>query len=188
MYQCGGDFWLHLASTAAMLAALCLGLVVPQRRLIRRAAADALHLKAMLETELRHLLALYGENLRLIAAGEDYLMSGRALATVYRGNLGRLGLLDAATAAAIIAAFAHNETIESLLSARTKPIGNAAYRVDPNAAALQEIKRKYSCACHTVRAALDLLQGSTALPRRPATAAAARGGSAAAATLVPAAR
>jgi hypothetical protein len=188
MYQCGGDFWLHLASTTAMLVTLCVGLVMPQRRLIRRAAADALHLKAMLETELRHLLALYCENLRLIAAGEDYVMSGRALATVYRGNLGRLGLLDAATAAAVIAAFAHNETIESLLSARTKPIGNAAYRVDPNAAALQEIKRKYCCACHTVRAALDLLQANPTPAQWPAAAGLAANGAAAEGRLVPAVR
>jgi hypothetical protein len=140
-----GDFgiWFHLLPVAAMIIILCTNQAISRKRADRRRAEEALRLKAALCIELSDIHEVYRENLRLIARKSGYLISTRHFVVVYRGNLGRVALLDPAEAAAIITAFSHCEKIEGIVSANAKRVNGPAFLIETTSPALPELRRKY---------------------------------------------
>jgi hypothetical protein len=128
------------------------------QRADRRTDLEASRLRAGLSAELRALLDLHASNLRLVESNCDYLLSSRSLLAIYKGNLGRLTvLLDSHVIASVVASFAQNEKIESVLTARAQPKGGSSYKIVPGEMDFQELKQMYERAERSIIAALRAL-------------------------------
>jgi hypothetical protein len=142
-----------------MLAIMCANNLVTTWRTHRRLAQETARIKLALQIELSELLQVYGDNLRLIANGKGYVISGRSFVSVIRGNLERITMLEESVMGPVIATFSHNERIEALLAAHGQPKAGHAYRLDGDKAPLNEIRRKYQVGRQRVNAALAALEG-----------------------------
>jgi hypothetical protein len=107
---------------------------------------------------LQELSQVYTDNLRLIGNERGYLISGRSFVSVIRGNLERITTLDESIISSVIAVFSHNERIEALVAAHSRPRGGAAYSLTDSAPA-REIRRKYQMGKERVQEALAALDG-----------------------------
>ncbi len=76
-----------------MVMVFALNHLASHRRTSQQIGRDTRGLRMALLSELRLLRRLIGDNLALVASGEEYLLSARVLTQVYRSNVGRLHLL-----------------------------------------------------------------------------------------------
>jgi hypothetical protein len=152
--------WLWMGLMLAILCANNLLVTVRDRR--RRAQATK-RLELALKVELLELSQVYTDNLRLIGNNRGYLISGRSFVSVIRGNLERITTLDEEVISPVIAVFSHNERIEALIAAHSRPRGGAAYSLLESAPE-REIRRKYQIGKERINVALAALEGKHVPP------------------------
>lgn len=163
---------LHMSPALVMGTLLLINLGARRGREQRREALDARRQATALATELASLRDSYNENLDLIAAGSPFLVSTRQSGAVYRATLARsIASLQEAALAPVVAAFAHQQRLESYLSACTKPNGAHGVTMLPRLTKLQELKRRYVEGIEAVEQALAALAppepAAAEAPRRP---------------------
>jgi hypothetical protein len=127
-----------------MLGAIIINHAVVNQRTDRKTAAEASRFAVALVAELRAMLELYRQNIRLIEQKADYLLSTRSSILIYKGNLGRLTLLlDKRAIEHVVAVFAQNERIESTVAARANFKCNLAYQFQTAEARFDEWRQMY---------------------------------------------
>src|SRR3974390_1947428 len=108
-----------------MMIMICaLNLIVTHRRTENRFLLDGRRLQAALIEELHLLAKLYKSNLELLDRQEVRLISTRTPLAIFRGNIGRITLLDEDTVRRLVSVHANNEHIEMLVAERAKSIKN----------------------------------------------------------------
>jgi len=118
---------LSVAHIFVAVFATYLNISSQDRRLSKTSARDALRLQAALRAELRQLRDLCVENIERLEA-ERPVLSLRASLFVYRGNIGRLTLLDEKVLELIVSAYAMTDTVEHLLAATMIPSNGMFYK------------------------------------------------------------
>jgi len=162
----GLDALYHLTPLLAILAAVLINVTMTNWRDRSRTGKDAVRLRAALQSELRILHAVYQENLRSLDKGGEYLLSCRQMSCLYRGNLGRIQLLEQHEVAALVEAYGFVEVIESFLSGTCKAQGQA-FRVLVGEAPAGEIRQRIENGCNRVEAALEALDRPSRVARSP---------------------
>jgi hypothetical protein len=149
-----------LVPIMGMAGVFALNHAMAYRRTQAQADRDAARLRAALAAEFALLREMIEDNLRLIAAGAEHLLSTRGMMSVYRSNVGRLSLLSEAEIAAVVTAYATVEGMEVFLAGASKPHGAHAYRVLAGEAPFGEITRRAQAGCTAIAAALAELAGA----------------------------
>jgi hypothetical protein len=137
---------LHFAPAMVMLVIFGLNIALIHRRAERRSSDEASRFQAAVVAELRCLADMYQANLRLMRRGQPYLMSTRSALAVYRGNMGKLTLLERPAIECLVYVHSKNENIEIQLAARARSIKNGpaiVYCFEPNDPNFAELKRLY---------------------------------------------
>ena len=119
-----GAFLLSLAMPLMMVLICAVNLFVTHRRSESRLSLDGKRLETALVEELRLLARLYRSNLKLLENEELRLISTRMPLAVFRGNVGRITLLEEESIRRVIAVHGNNEHIEMMVSERAKSIKN----------------------------------------------------------------
>jgi hypothetical protein len=166
-----GDWTLHFIAVAMTVGILAANHRIAHRRFERRASLDSSGLRAALVAELEALQDIYRMNLELIEEGATYLLSTRSPVLVYKHNLGRLpSVFEAPLVENLVALFARNEIIESLLAAHATPKGGLSYRLTPQTK-VGALKQMYAAGLDQMTWACEALRGevSTAPPARMPT-------------------
>jgi hypothetical protein len=108
-----------------MMIMICvMNLIVTHRRAENRLSLDGRRLQAALVEELHLLAKLYRANLELLDRQEVRLISTRMPLAIFRGNIGRITLLDENAVRRLVAVHANNEHIEMMVAERAKSIKN----------------------------------------------------------------
>jgi hypothetical protein len=151
--------WLiHLTPVVMMVTILTLNHRVNGRKSQRRSSLEASRLATALSVELQSMLSHYSENLTLLAQEAPILLSGRGIGQVYRSNSARLvTALDDRVIAAVVAAYAHHERAEAMLTACTQPNSHHTLRAGAGGAYHDRLRDTYRSGCETVEAALSAL-------------------------------
>jgi hypothetical protein len=118
---------LSLAHIFVAVFATYLNISSQDRRLHTTAERDGKRLRAALSAELRQLHELCVENIERLEDSKPVL-SLRASLFVYRGNIGRLHVLDESTLESIVATYALTDNVEHLLAATMIPSNNMFYK------------------------------------------------------------
>jgi hypothetical protein len=180
----GGENWnslIHLAAALVMLSIFFANLTFNRQRGEKRSQTEAARLQAAFATELQCLAELYRKNLELLRNGSNYLLSTRSAIPVYRGNVGRLTLLDEAVIRYVVMIHSENEQIEILLAARAKVVQkghSVVYRFEAMDREFNQFKRMYALVLEKIERACEALNTGNALgepappvlklPREPA--------------------
>jgi len=118
---------LSVAHIFVAIFATYLNISSQDRRLSKTSERDALRLQAALRAELSQLRDLCIENIERLET-ERPVLSLRASLFVYRGNIGRLTLLDEKILELIVSAYAITDTVEHLLAATMIPVNGMFYK------------------------------------------------------------
>ncbi len=162
----GTENWLHFAPAILMLVIFCINLTLTHRSVRVRSSTEAARFQVAMLAELEGLAELYRKNLELLRKDAHYLLSTRSAVAVYRGNIGRLTLLDEAQIRGLVSVHSANEHIEILLSAHAKSVKSGAaliYRFEPGQRDIGNFRRMYLKALENVSHARELL-GSGDIP------------------------
>jgi hypothetical protein len=107
-----------------MIMVCAMNLVVTHKRAESRLSIDGRRLQAALVEELHLLAKLYRSNLDLLERQEVRLISTRMPLAIFRGNIGRITLLNEDAIRRLVGVHANNEHIEMMVSERAKSIKN----------------------------------------------------------------
>jgi hypothetical protein len=118
------SIWQFLVIPSMMMFICATNLIVTHRRAENRFSLDGKRLEAALVEELRLLAKLYRSNLGLLEQQEVRLLSTRIPLAVFRGNVGRITLLDEDSIRKLVAVHGNNEHIEMTVAERAKSIKN----------------------------------------------------------------
>lgn len=153
----GTDSWLRIVFIVMLVSTLLLRTGNLWRWITRRRTPDSGKLAIALRSELAALQDLYETNLRFIAEEAGYVLSAKSMAAVYRANLSRLSLLEAAAIPLVVTVYARNERIEALLAIRAS--ARPAQRGVPASvgASRAVLQQEYRAGCAAIAAALTAL-------------------------------
>lgn len=151
------DLMYHFMPVLAVTIAVLINLTAHRRGNYLRAITDGRRLRSGLRVELGILRSVYEENLRTLDKGGENLPSCRQMISLYRGNLGRMQLLDEHEVSVLVAAYGFVEVIESYLNATCRMHGGHAHRASPGEAPISEIRQRYEAGCQLITDALCVL-------------------------------
>ena len=140
-----------------MVMVFALNHLASHRRTSQQIGRDTRGLRMALLSELRLLRRLIGDNLALVASGEEYLLSARVLTQVYRSNVGRLHLLPESEIDAVVSAYGTTEAAEVFVGAVSKAHGAHAYRAWLGDSSWEDIGWRLQLANASVEAAIKQL-------------------------------
>lgn len=154
-----------------MLSIVIMNHVVAGQRNDKKTASEMERFSAALTAELRALHDLYQANLGLIERKADYILSTRSTVVVYKGNLGRLTmLLDKPAIAEVVAVFAQNERIETVIAAHSNFKCNLTYQFTPSDGDFAEWKTMYEEASRRIVTACRALEAGVSSAAAPSNA------------------
>lgn len=153
-----GEMLFHLTPVVMMATILLINHTINGRRNRRRAGLDASRLATALSVELQSQLSHYIDNLSLLARDAPILLAARGGGQVYRSNLNRMvGLLDERLVSVVVAAYAHHERIEAMMTACTQPNSGFTLRAGAGGAYHEQLRQRFLTGCELVEAALSAL-------------------------------
>ena len=159
MPQALGHWVAPFLPVVLMLTIVIMNHVVTGQRNDKRTASEMERFSAALTAELRAMHDLYEANLELIERKADYILSTRSTVVVYKSNLGRLTmLLDKAAIEEVVAVFAQNERIETVIAAHSNFKCNLTYQFTPSDTDFAEWKKMYEQASGRIASACRALE------------------------------
>ncbi len=151
--------WFRFVPVACMVSVILFSRWATRRHAARRLALETERLREGLKVELATVRQVLDDNLRLLAGEAGHVVAARSFFVLFRGTLGRMVALREEELAALLAAHAANERLESLLAIRGKLCGGGAFRLGPRQAGSAEIARATLDVIAQLDEAIDVLNG-----------------------------
>lgn len=164
---------LQMLVMPVMMISICaMNLIVTHRRAENRSSLDARRLQAALVEELQLLAKLYRSNLDLLDRPELRLISTRIPLAIFRGNVGRITLLDEDVIRPVVSVHANNEHLETMVSERAKTIKNGQCTVyvfdKDDGASVEHFRSPFGEGLALVENAVRYLETKQAISAAPA--------------------
>ena len=153
------EWYFHLTPVVMMATILLINHTINGRRNRKRTALEGTRLATALAVELQSMLDGYVDNLSLLDREAPILLAARGLGGhVYRSNMARMvSLLDERLVGVVVAAYAHHERIEALLTACSQPNTHFMLRAGAGGAYHDQLRRRYATGCELAEAAISAL-------------------------------